>query len=464
MIHVAYDEIDYTPDYDRVRAMPNGGGPQWRFHASAFLPQCLMDFDRFRVEQSARLVADGRPFIYPLELTGRMAVKLTSGSPDFAPGLPDEVIKSIQGGRAALVIFIIEPTALEFVPGSRWVFDHIQEMIDQKQLPASRVWFISGRVTGVESFAAWLAARGYFEAEVFRFRAVAMLPSWFRALYRAAAQGWDVEYDVEYAEDESATWASTVTRRPCPPSVFRQRWVAPEQLSSEWDEDVTRPKRFLCMNGKPHHHRQLIVAYLHGRGYAEQSLVSFPDAPVDLNDTCASPVMADFLRESWLRLQPNLPLSIDAGPPPNLVSVPMKFARVEHNWPYRQSYFNITTETTFFPGYPPHISEKLLKPALGLQPFICVSVAHTLRYWRAIGFKTFSRVIDESYDEDVDPAIRLARVFQTVDRLAALTPREARELFFECRPELEHNRAHFIEGPHQLDLVFDELEAQVGST
>jgi hypothetical protein len=456
MINVAYDTIEYDSDRNRVRVLPNGGGQLRRFHASSFFPQCLMQPQRLHAESTERLIAEGRPFIYSLELTSEMATMLTSGPRTLAPTLPAAVIKEIQAGRAVLFISNIEPVPLEFVAGQLWVFDFIQTLIDEKHLPPQQVWFISGWVTGLESFVDWLRARRLLEAETFRFRALAMVPSWFRALYRAAEQGWDVAY-----EEDVETFAITVTRKPCDRAVFAERYATPEDLAQEQRNGALRPKRFLCMNSKPRHHRQLVVTYLHGLGYAAQSLVSFPAVPVDLNGGCSSPVLTELLAQAWLALHPKLPLVIDEGPPPGVEIVPMNWVRVENGWPYRQSYFNITTETPFF-DINSHVSEKLMKPAINLQPFICVGAPGTLRYWRAIGFQTFSRVFEEDYDEDVEPAVRLARIFKLIDRLAALTPTQARDLFFDCRPEVEHNRAHLIEGPHQLDRVFDELEALLG--
>ena len=53
------------------------------------------------------------------------------------------------------------------------------------------------------------------------------------------------------------------------------------------------------------------------------------------------------------------------------------------------------------------MSEKILKPLLNLHPFIVMSTPHTLKKITELGFKTFGRFIDESYDDEENPQKRL---------------------------------------------------------
>jgi hypothetical protein len=103
-----------------------------------------------------------------------------------------------------------------------------------------------------------------------------------------------------------------------------------------------------------------------------------------------------------------------------------------------------------------------MKPISNLQPFIVISTTGTLRYLHGIGFRSFAGIIDESYDALADPIERIPRIFEQIDRLAALSPAEARDRYFACLPALEHNRTHLIDGRHELEDLYDELEAQLG--
>ena len=78
------------------------------------------------------------------------------------------------------------------------------------------------------------------------------------------------------------------------------------------------------------------------------------------------------------------------------------------------------------------------------------------------GFKGFSHLIDESYDQVLDPVERLVLILKQVERLGRMSLPEVRDLYFSCLPELEHNRAHLLEGHHELDDLFGDLEVQLG--
>jgi hypothetical protein len=96
---------------------------------------------------------------------------------------------------------------------------------------------------------------------------------------------------------------------------------------------------------------------------------------------------------------------------------------------------------------------------LNFQPFIAATTAHTLAHLNNVGFKTFPDLVDEGYDTVDEPIERLVRIFAQIDRLGALSQAEARERYFACLPTLEHNRQHLLDGRHELDGLFDEIEA-----
>jgi hypothetical protein len=277
--------------------------------------------------------------------------------------------------------------------------------------------------------------------------------SFVRALYRANEQGWDVE--TTWHGDYTATLAKSAFSA----DAFAARYVGLDEIAAERGSGALRPKRFLSMNRHCWAHRVHVAAYLQARGYLDDSLVSFAVAPLDFYDAAPAPVLDELLRAGWEKLHPKLPLMIDEGPPVGIGFAPDALFELKNGAPYRQSYFNITNESSFYP--PSFHTEKITKPMVNLQPFMCVAAPDTLRYLRAIGFKTFGRLIDESYDLPADVATRLSRVFQQIDILGQLSAAQARDLYFECLPEMAHNRAHLIEGPHQLEQLWAEIEAQL---
>ncbi len=115
----------------------------------------------------------------------------------------------------------------------------------------------------------------------------------------------------------------------------------------------------------------------------------------------------------------------------------------------------LVTETVAT-GRRQHLTEKTFKPICLHMPFIIVGTHGCLEYLRSYGFKTFSDLWDESYDDIVDDAQRIeaiARVLQDLDRLSTL---EKQQLFDRCRSIVEHNYRHFYSGGFEA-LLWDEL-------
>jgi len=451
MIHLAYDEIAYSGDRTQLRVRPNCPEPAGRFGVSTLLPLALMP--GLTCERTDALLRTGHPFVYPLEFGWDWSQRLAPPSGDMAPGFPVAVLESIRAGRASLLITSVEAIHLRPDPHSPlWLFDHVLRFIRDNDLPPERVWFVSGRVTALEDFVVWLQQRQLYEREVFRFRALLVWAAFVRGNYRANAEGWE----IDYAADPDQT--VTVTRRPFAAAAFADRYVDPGELETERASGALRPKRFLAMNHRRWPHRVHIAAYLQGRGYLDGSLVSFPETAVDQYDVYPAPVLDEFLRASWLALHPKLPLTIDIAQSASAPSTDVQ-SRLEHGWPYRQSYFNLTAETSMYP--PPFYTEKVLKAIVNLQPFLLIGPPDTVRYLRANGFKSFGRLIDERYDLPGDLATRLSRAFGAIDQIGQLAPAAARDLYFECLPELLHNRTHLIDGRHQLDELWAEIATQL---
>jgi len=68
------------------------------------------------------------------------------------------------------------------------------------------------------------------------------------------------------------------------------------------------------------------------------------------------------------------------------------------------------------------VTEKTAKPIMAGRPFIILSGKHTLKHLQSLGFRTFSPVIDETYDEINDHHERVAAAFVSFQKLAKLNP------------------------------------------
>lgn len=132
------------------------------------------------------------------------------------------------------------------------------------------------------------------------------------------------------------------------------------------------------------------------------------------------------------------------------------------NWaPYllRGQYFkdvfcHIATETMFYDDAI-HLTEKSLRAFINLRPMILVGPAGSLKYLRSYGFKTFENFWDESYDEEIDSNKRLDKIINLIVDLSKLSISDMRNMLFEMKDILIHNRNHFfLEFPK---IIHDEL-------
>ena len=109
---------------------------------------------------------------------------------------------------------------------------------------------------------------------------------------------------------------------------------------------------------------------------------------------------------------------------------------------HMSSFFHIVTETCYYQNFN-HLTEKVFKPIVMLQPFILAGTVGSLRYLKRYGFKTFNKWIDESYDKIEHPYKRLDAITLEVEKICALSKEEQESMFKEMLPTLIHNRHHF---------------------
>tara|TARA_R110000782_G_scaffold39680_5_gene92027 strand:+ start:511 stop:1614 length:1104 start_codon:yes stop_codon:yes gene_type:complete len=121
----------------------------------------------------------------------------------------------------------------------------------------------------------------------------------------------------------------------------------------------------------------------------------------------------------------------------------------------QDSLVYVPTETVYF-GRRTHITEKTFKAIALEMPFVLVAAAGSLEYLRSYGFKTFSSVFDESYDEEIDDILRVEKVAKLLKQLDSLSPADRQAVHDACLPMVEHNYNHFYHGGF-TDVLWTEL-------
>lgn len=105
---------------------------------------------------------------------------------------------------------------------------------------------------------------------------------------------------------------------------------------------------------------------------------------------------------------------------------------------FKKTFINIVNET-HFPNKQVFITEKTVRSILHCKPFIINGDKGSVSYLRELGFKTFDRFWDESYDDKENDWDRIQLILDVVKRITALDLQECYKMYEEMLPILEHN-------------------------
>jgi hypothetical protein len=107
---------------------------------------------------------------------------------------------------------------------------------------------------------------------------------------------------------------------------------------------------------------------------------------------------------------------------------------------YNQTFCHLVTET-YKGHHNPFLTEKTFKPIAAKQPFMLFGAKHSLRFLQDLGFQTFAAFIDESYDS-LDQPDRFNAILSEIDRIAAMSIDQLKDLKSEMKSVVDHNYNH----------------------
>lgn len=226
-------------------------------------------------------------------------------------------------------------------------------------------------------------------------------------------------------------------------------------LSNEEDK-----KLFCCFNVRPTLHRAALISLLHYNDLIPEGVVSTPNyfqkekekyvKEDDWNNLLSMTKKQlgsyDELSDVITKLEslnPIYPLRLDDRSIFNDVNhlasaAPLLYkSRIE-------SLFEIVSET--LAEGEQFYTEKTFFPIFLGKPFIMVNSKDALKGLRSLGYKTFSPLIDESYDEEPDTGLRLIKITKELARLNKLrhdSPDEFYKMYKELLEIAEYNKECF---------------------
>ena len=105
---------------------------------------------------------------------------------------------------------------------------------------------------------------------------------------------------------------------------------------------------------------------------------------------------------------------------------------------YRNAFVDVVNESRY--GQPTgNISEKVLQSIQFKTPFLLVAPPYSLRYMKELGYKTFDRWWDESYDETENHLKRMEKLVDIVNWIASLSLEQCHDMYLDMLPVLKYN-------------------------
>ena len=204
-----------------------------------------------------------------------------------------------------------------------------------------------------------------------------------------------------------------------------------------------KEKIFLCFNKMPRQHRLDLLEMMLEHNYVDCGFYSFEGS--NYWDVMPMPGSNDPTKYPNIKKNSDkFPLRLNITPertnPTDLIEEDIKY--------FEESYFSIVTETPFYDGQShglnsTFITEKTLKCLGCMHPFIMLGRPNSLSELRRIGYKTFSPMIDESYDLVENDTDRLTAIFKEIHVLMKKTSDEWITWLIAIKEIVEHNKNHF---------------------
>ncbi len=230
---------------------------------------------------------------------------------------------------------------------------------------------------------------------------------------------------------------------------------------SDLNNQIKRPKKFLSFNRTMRDHRYALMYYMIKNNILSENVVSF------LNDSNISVEgIVNKLRplidvdESYCqKIKELLPYQLDTQHLTNDQRQGFTSDNTLKEF-YQNTYLSICTETRFSHGETVFVSEKLWKPIANLHPFILLGNYGTLKWIKELGFKTFHPFIDESYDSETNPKLRLKMIFNEIDKLNNMSIDEIHNWYYSITDILIHNQQHLLtfQDINPFETVYEQIK------
>ena len=193
-----------------------------------------------------------------------------------------------------------------------------------------------------------------------------------------------------------------------------------------------RNKKFTCLNHLSKAHRMCFAGSLYNTGRHLKGYFSYIGQ--DFIDGEPGTLLKNL---SFRQFENHIPFLLDTD----------DAEAVNYHWRvkkpfFNDAYWNFVTESFYADYY--SLTEKTFKPLVNLQPFIIVGAPGSLETLHKLGYQTFSSVIDESYDYELNHNKRMEKLIALSYRLTDMTDAQHMRIMRKIEPILKHNQEVFF--------------------
>lgn len=186
---------------------------------------------------------------------------------------------------------------------------------------------------------------------------------------------------------------------------------------------------FLSYNRQPRHHRIKFMIDLYEQGLIYDGLISLNKLDYKLPYD-VSPETEKFFHQ-------NTPFIIDSLP-----ELKYNLACNITTEDFERTFVSVVTETLADDGTL-FFSEKVWKPIMVGHPFMIYGNKGSLSYLKSIGYKTFDKWWDESYDDEPDRDKRSKMIVKELQKLKSKPIQELKVIREEMDETINHNKQNY---------------------
>jgi len=428
------DSGNRYPDLYLGRGMPFNGDPDlfaYDYHLPFSLSVRLYYPDYFVQFSSSISAFNGKPYVYGIAPKHIVSLFEKWGENCLGNLLPQTVLRDLNRGKAIVVI----NSSNEGFLVSEFLFNYSASLKkDVKPKFRKNVVLLSGNSydEGLcskfnQGKPAWISHPGHF------------LKNTIQSVKR------DNQFPVEMI---SVQYFEAVVRE------YVKAFHSNTGFESRYSElrSADNLKHFICLNRVVKDHRLQLSWFfwsnnLFDKVHISQNRVS--------DQQLKSAGLSNSVGPSLKPFRESLPWKLDTGTfVTNLWNtIPQKELNSSVIW--------IVTETNF--GHEgkrpcPFMTEKTFKPIAFYMPFIIVGSPHTLSRLRDLGYKTFSKWWDESYDLASSPGKRFQRITKLILDLSKQTTEDILKMYLEMRETLEHNHRVLMNSAAEQKAIESTIE------